>query len=192
METLSTRVSRLISGSFNALVTSMEDSNPELVMSESVREVDKAIEEVRSLLGKTIISKHQAVSRLDREKQLHKNYDEEIAIAITEKRDDLAEAAIGKQLDIEAQLPILENTIAELGKQEKEYESYISALHGKKREIQHDLDIFKRTQHENGSPLLGEITYKRFLPDQPDPKLTELTDLARNNRIQERLEQLKQ
>ena len=49
-------------------------------------------------------------------------------LALDNEREDLAETAISQLLDIETQIPILENTIAEAKESVTELEGYVAAL----------------------------------------------------------------
>jgi len=139
----------MISGSFNAIINAVENAAPEVVMEEAIREIEGVIDDVRNDLGKVIANKHMANSRLMQANQKHENLSEKIELGVKEGRDDLAEAAIAQQIDIEAQLPILENQISDLGGQEKELEGYISALQGKRREMQEELRLFRESRRES-------------------------------------------
>jgi len=145
-ETMTTRVGRLISGSMNALIDAVENAAPESVMEEAIREVDSAIDDVRTELGRTVASKHIASKRLMDENRKYESLTENIEVAVKEARDDLAGAAISRQLDIEAQIPVLEAAILDSGNREKELESFISALQAKKREMQDELRMFRESQ----------------------------------------------
>jgi phage shock protein A len=147
-DNLTSRVGRIISGSLNALVDAVENAVPETVMEEAIREIDGAIDEVRAELGRVVANKHLANTRLLEENRKHEDLTDKIEMAVNEKRDDLAEAAIASQLDIEAQIPVLEATIAECGNQEKELEGYISALQAKKREMKDELKQFRESRQE--------------------------------------------
>ena len=147
-ERLIGRVGRIISGSFNSLIDAIENVAPETVMSEAIREIDAAIDDVRVELGRVVAGKHLANSRLMEENRKHEDFSEKIELAIKESRDDLAEAAISRQIDIEAQIPVLEATISDSGSSEKELEGYISALQAKKREMQEDLRQFRESMKE--------------------------------------------
>lgn len=147
-ESLTGRVGRIISGSLNALVDAVESASPETVMEQAIREVDSVVDDVRVELGRVVASKHLANKRLMDENQKHEDLAEKIALAVNEGRDDLAEAAISQQLDIEVQIPVLESTISECANKEKELESYISALQAKKREMKQELLQFKETRKE--------------------------------------------
>ena len=220
-ENIAVRVGRIISGSMNALVDAVENAAPELVMEEAIREVDAAIGDVRSELGKIIATKHLANTRLMDENRAHEALIEKIELAVAQGRDDLAEVAIAKQLDIEAQIPVLERTIAECAEKEKELEGYISALQAKKREMREELAQFAATRKAaaaNASSSQGgagagasasqkaEKAVSAFdrvmeknagvpgsgMPTATDAaKLAELDELARSNRIRERLAAMK-
>ncbi|MCP3689400.1 MAG: PspA/IM30 family protein [Gammaproteobacteria bacterium] len=145
-ENITTRVGRLISGSMNALIDAVENTAPEAVMDEAIREVDSAIDDVRAELGRTVASKHVASKRLMDENRRYERLAENIEVAVKESRDDLAAAAISQQLDIEAQIPVLEAAILDSSTHEKELESYISALQAKKREMQEELRLYRESQ----------------------------------------------
>ncbi len=151
-ESVTVRVGRLISGSLNALIDAVENAAPEAVMEEAIREVDSAIDDVRAELGRVVASKHIANKRLMDENRKYEKLAENIEIAIREDREDLASAAVSQQLDIEAQIPVLESTIADCSNQEKELEGYVSALQAKKREMRDELRQYQETQREAGVP----------------------------------------
>ena len=149
-ESVTVRVGRLISGSMNALIDAVENAVPETVMEEAIREVESAIDDVRAELGKVVASKHIANRRLMDENRKYEKLTENIEIAIAEGREDLASAAISQQLDIEAQIPVLDATILECGNQEKELESYITALQAKRREMKDELRQYLESKNESG------------------------------------------
>ena len=217
-ETLSRRVGRLVSGGFHALIDAAENLAPEAVMNESIREIESAVDEVRAELGKVLAQKHLAAKKMADESNRHEAIDANLQAAVDAGRDDLAEAGIAEQMDIEARLPILENTIADCAAQEKELEGFIAALQAKKREMQQQLQDWRAAQQSmgtgktaggNGSDL-NRITrdaeksgnaFDRVMGRQNSvhsstdaaqlAKLKELEDLSRNNRIAERLAALK-
>ena len=217
-ETLSRRVGRLVSGGFHALIDAAENLAPEAVMNESIREIERAVDEVRAELGKVLAQKHLAAKKMADESNRHEAIDANLQAAVDAGRDDLAEAGIAEQMDIEARLPILENTIADCAAQEKELEGFIAALQAKKREMQQQLQDWRAAQQSmgtgktaggNGSNLnrIARDTEKsgnafdRVMGRQNSihsstdaaqlAKLKELEDLSRNNRIAERLAALK-
>jgi len=219
-ESITSRVGRIISGSVNAVIDAVENAAPETVMEEAIREIDGAIDEVRVELGRVIANKHLANQRLMEENSKHEELAEKIELAVNEERDDLAEVAIAKQLDIEAQIPILESSIADGSTQEKELEGYVSALKAKKREMKDELKRYRESQQEaaslatsSGTPSNSNIeskvnkaeeSFERVVENttglmgrmstkdvQSTTKLAELDDLAHKNRVRERLEAIK-
>lgn len=219
-ESITTRVGRIISGGLNALVDAMENAAPDKVMEQVLREIDTAVDEVRTELGRVIAGKHLANSRFQEENRRHTSLSAQIDTAVAEGRDDLAEAGISEQLDIEAQLPVLERAIAEASDKEKELEGYIQALQAKKRELGAELRRFMESQRnvekigtkpgQSSSESVAarvakaESAFDRILERhtglaanrisgnaQHAAKLVELEELARSNRVQERLAVLK-
>jgi phage shock protein A len=143
---LSARVGRIISGGLNALIDAVEGMAPEAVMEQAIREVDAAVDEVRSELGRTVAAKHLANTRLMEENRRHEDLAEKIEIAVGSGRDDLAETAIAQQIDIEAQIPVLEQAIAQNAERERELEGYVRALLAKRREMQTELAQFRASR----------------------------------------------
>ncbi len=150
-ENLASRVGRIVSGSLNALIDAMEHAAPEIVMEEAIRDIDSAISDVRGELGRLLAGKHIANNRLMEENRKHDELAEQILLAVQNDRDDLAEAGIAQQIDIEAQIPVLEQNITEAAEKEKELESFIVALQAKKREMRKDL---KRISESRNAELL--------------------------------------
>ncbi len=214
-ESMAVRVGRIISGGFNALVDSMENAVPEVVMEEAIREVDGAVDEVRAELGKVIAGKHLATRRIEQERQRHTELTAQVELAVSQGREDLAEAGVARQLDIEAQLPVLEKSVTELSAREQELEGYVEALKAKKREMQDELKEFRAARAEApavavasaaapGAAKTDKATaaFERIMErntgvpgrggDAKDAaKLAELEELSRQNRIRERLAAIK-
>ncbi|MBN8429446.1 PspA/IM30 family protein [Microbulbifer salipaludis] len=215
-EGLMTRISRIISASANAVVDSVENATPQLVMEQAIREIEAAIVDVRDQLGKAEAAKYLSSKALNNENSRHTSLAEQIELAVQEGRDDLAEAAIAKQMDIEAQIPVLEKAVAEADHEINELNSYISALQGKKREMRQQLNEFiKASEHvvngatgdqpgasrtterkvEQASGAFNRVLEGAGVPTSDSSadasKLAELEELARSNRIKERLARIK-
>lgn len=214
-EQLLSRVKRLVSGGVNSIVDAVENASPETVMKEAIREVERATDEVRDEMGRVLASKHLASRRLMDANAKHEDLAGQIELALGEGRDDLAEAAIAKQMDLESQMPVLEGAISDANSEEQELESYIRALDARRREMEDELAAFKESrQAEESLSADGEVTssagterkvskaeraFDRVMRDasglpgssgsgrQDASKLAELEELSRENRIKERL-----
>ncbi len=203
-ESMTRRVGRLISGSINAVIDAAENVSPVVVMQESIREVEKAITEVRHELGKVVVQQHMTQDHLKNEENKHQLLQGQIAVALKENREDLAEVAISKQMDIEAQLPVMKKALDDAAAQIKELEGFIAALQAKKREMDEELKRFKTYTNAGAEASSAEQVSKaeeafhRVMgTDAPaakttdDAKLAELEALTRKNRIAERLRAMK-
>ena len=212
-EGLLNRIGRLISASANTLVDSLENAAPVMVMEEAIRELDTAVQDVRSQLGKVEAARYLSRKSLNADNARHAELQGQIEVAVSQGRDDLAEAAIARQMDIEAMIPVAEKNIAEHDAEIQELNSYIKALQAKKREMEDALrDYQKAASHhvsadstapagrdvstdvEQATSAFNRILNKAGAPGvaaTDDARLAELEQLARQHRIQERLAQMK-
>jgi phage shock protein A len=143
MANLTSRVGRLISGGLNAAVDAVENASPLMVMEQSIREVEEAISEVRTEHGRATADRHLASKKLAENSSKHEEFAQSIKVAIENNRDDLAEAAIARQMDLEAQIPVLEQTVADAAEREKELNGYVDALKAKRGEMQDEMRTYK-------------------------------------------------
>ncbi len=217
-DSLKTRVGRVIAGSVHALLDRIEDQAPEATMEQSIREADAVIDEVRHELGTVSANRHLSQRQHANLNQLHATLSSQIDEAMTAGREDLARAAVARQLDIEAQLPVLETTLAEHARQEGELTGFVAALLAKKREMQDALAEFRKSRAAaaatattpagagSAAHRIGKVTdafdrvYERQTglsgtarqnSLQQAAQLKELDDLVRDNKIAERMAQLK-
>jgi phage shock protein A len=220
-ETLTSRVGRLIAGGFHSIIDAVENAGPESVMEQAIREIDSAIADVRTDLGTIEAQRHLTAKRLAEDSGRHDRLSDQAREALSQQRDDLAQAAIERQIDLEAQLPILETRLTDLADEKAKLEGFITALQAKKREMREALADFRKAREQQASPtgtatglgrqgtsvqVRGERAAEAFdrifqrqtgLPgtsgtsDATAAKLAELEELTRRNRIAERLAQLK-
>lgn len=220
-ESLGTRVAKVIAGGIHALIDRIEDQAPEAMMEQSIREADAVLGEVRHELGLISANRHLAQQQHASLNGQHESLAGQIEQAIVQGREELARAAIARQLDIEAQIPILEATLVQHSRQEGELQGYVGALLAKKREMEDALLQFRQSRASaagstsgggGGMPAggldsrIGAVTgafdrlYQRqtgltgttsATSLQQASKLRELDDLVRENKIAERLAQIK-
>jgi len=220
-ESLTRRVGRLVAGSFNSIIDAVENAAPESVMEQAIREIDDAISEVRRDLGSVEAQRHLTARRLSEDSTRHEQLGEQAHHAVREGREDLAAVAIERQMDLEAQIPILESRMSELAEDKSRLEGFINALQAKKREMRGALDEYRRSQKAaqsagsaaeaaagggSGSTERAERAGDAFdrvfrrqtglsgvsgTSAEDAARLAELEELSRQNRIQERLARLK-
>lgn len=154
-ETLKHRVGRIMTGSLHAWLDRLEDQAPEALMEQSIREAESLVGEVRHELGCVAARRHLAQQQHAHLNAQHSTLAEQIDTALAQSREDLARAAVARQVDIEAQLPVLEATLAEQLRQETELHSYVTALLAKQREMQ---DALVRFRANRPDALVGQAS----------------------------------
>lgn len=145
-DSLKTRVTRVMASGAHALLDKLEDRAPEAVMEQALRELDAIVDEVRHELGRLSANRHLTQQRHAELNKQHETLQDQIAVALGQGRDELARAAVGRQLDIEAQLPLLETGLADLARQEQEHKRYVEALAAKRREMEAALSQFRQSR----------------------------------------------
>jgi phage shock protein A len=216
-DSLKTRVGRVVAGGLHALLDRLEDLNPQAALEQALREADGVIDEVRHELGLVSANRHLAQQQHVRLNRGHEDLSDQIAQALAAEREDLARAAVARQLDIEAQLPVLEATLADLARQEQELQGFTAALLAKRREMQEALTAFRQSRAASVSATqptgqsaveqrLAQVTaaFDRVYQRQTGvagtsaagdldqaARLSELEALVRDHQIAERLARLK-
>lgn len=205
-ETLSARVGRIVSSSAHAFVDAVEEAMPDAVGRQNLREIDRALDEVRGELGLAIACKHLAVKRLNEQSSRHESLSGQIDLALAQDREDLAQAAVERQLDVEDQTPVLEATIGDAAQRVLQLEAYVAALQAKRREMMQtcqDLEALRR-EHRTGQaasglasragaksidphPAANKASMSNDLTSQMDSRLAELDALERSVRVSARL-----
>lgn len=145
-DSLKTRVGRVIAGGVHALLDRLEDQAPEAMMEQAIREADNVVADVRHELGSASANRHLAQQQHLTLNRQHEALSEQLGLALAQQREDLARTAVARQLDIEAQLPVLESTLAELARQEAELRGYVEALLAKRREMDTALAEFRKSR----------------------------------------------
>jgi phage shock protein A len=208
----------VIAGGVHALVDRMEDLAPVQVLEQSIRELDDITNEVRTELGQAITSRHLLQQQHVKLNSEHESLYESISVASTQGKDDLAKSGIARQIDIEAQLPILESSLAESIHREQECSSFVDALLGKKREMQDAIQRLIKAKTSivasaHSRPFQSSIeskvgavqnafgrSFQRQAPGlnsasgvdlKQTSRLAELSDLVRERKISERFASIK-
>ena len=213
-DSLKTRVGRVIAGGMHALIDHLENQVPDAVMEQSVREAEAVIGEVRHELGLVSANRHLAQQQHAHLNGQHEKLAAQIEQALAQGREDLAHAAVARQLDIEAQIPVLETTLADHARQENELQGYVAALLARKRDMQESLAGFRQSRAATAAAGASSPAGQRLdavagafdrlfqrqtgLPagtpggsPQQEAQLRELDELVRRHKIAERLAQLK-
>jgi phage shock protein A len=209
-----TRIGRVITGMTHAAVGAAEQANPEAVLEQAIREIEGAADEVRTELGRATAERHRLELRSKELERERAELDGKIRIAVKERRDDLAEAGIARQLDIEAQSNVLLRLLADSADQIQQLNATLDAVRASRREAEERLKQLRsqrRAAPEGAGAAPGGAAGERAFaaveraqavaerltgvpsgPPRTDQKaLDELDALQRERAVKERLAQLK-
>jgi len=169
-ESIFVRVRRVISGRIEDAIDAMERAGGTSVMREAIREVDRAIDEVRAEQDAATTRQLQAMrqERMFRDKLAA--LDEQARFALAQDRDDLAEAAVSRQLDFEAQAERLQSLQAEAAGEAARLEECLVALTSRKSQMLEALESFETAQRD--AALGGEA------PKTPDWRMDRKVERA--------------
>jgi phage shock protein A len=147
------RVGRIIKSNLNSLIESFENSDPEMIIAQATAEIDDALEEIRTELGRCAAAKHSASRQLQEEEHKHFELDHKIKTALMEDDEATASIAIEKQIDIESHLPVLNTTLSQFTRQEKQLEGYLKALASQKGQLHDELQyLIELSQNNPANP----------------------------------------
>jgi phage shock protein A len=147
-ETIFVRVSRLLSASVEDAVDRMEQAGGDAVMREAIREADRAVDEVKAQLEATMARRLQAARQ---QKMLNQRIEEltgKAKFALAEGREDLAEAALSRQVEFEAQANKLDAVQTQAREEEQRIEDGLAALNARKRQMEDALSAYVASRRE--------------------------------------------
>lgn len=142
------RVKRILSGKIEDVVDAMERAGGPSVMREAVREVDRAIDDLKSAQVAAASQRLQSVRQQQMAAEHVEKLTQKAKFALEQGRDDLAEAAITRQLDFERQIPSLMATEEAGRAEETRLEEFVVALSNRKLEMEQSLAAFETAQRE--------------------------------------------
>jgi phage shock protein A len=186
-ETLVVRVKRLLSGSVNGLAGNRQAAAAETAMREAIREIACTIDDLHDALANAIVARHRAYRSIALSRTKINELVGMASVAVNQNRDDLAEAAIARQIDIEAQIPVLQDTLKEASGRQLELEGYIAALAGRKRELEQEVAALQ----DAATPCRGSVAGAHEIDCSAAARLNEMARLMRSTDVNSRLAALK-
>ena len=147
-ESIFARVSRLLSATVEDTVDRMEQAGGDAVMREAIREADRAIDQMKTEFESTMARRLQAARQ---QKMLTERVEELTAkakFALGEGREDLAEAALSRQIDFEAQAKKLDAVQSQAREEEQRLEGGLAALNARKRQMEDALQAYLISRRE--------------------------------------------
>jgi phage shock protein A len=141
-ESVFLRVRRLLSGRIEDTVDAMERANNDATMREAIREIDRAIDEVRADQEKAMTRRLHAARQHAMIAKKLEELTEKARFALAEGREDLAEGAISRQVDFEGQAHQLDQVQSLAREEEKKLDESLAALRARKRQMEEALAAY--------------------------------------------------
>jgi phage shock protein A len=206
------RIGRVIAGMTNLAIDAAEGVNPEAVLAQSIREIDAAADEVRTELGKATAERHRLDARQQQLLGEKTDLEGRVGVALDEGRDDLAEAAVARQIDIEAQVGVLRRLLVETDEKIAQLGQTIDAISASRREAEQTRKEFRESRAgqavgdlasgggsegamakvARAQAATARVTGVPAAPANANARaLSELADLERDREIKSRLARLR-
>ena len=153
------RISRLVSGIAHDALSQAEQAAPVPVMEQAIREIDEATSEVRTEIGKAEATKFNLERRIGELRSEYDGLQAQIDLALKQGKEDLAEAGVGRQLDIENQVALLNRAVADAEDDVAKMSESLGALQASRREAQDRLRDLKSAANgagPGGAPTAGK------------------------------------
>jgi len=176
-ESIFARVSRLLSATVEDSVDRMEQAGGGAVMREAIREADRAIDQVKAELEATMARRLNATRQ---QKMLTARVEELTAkakFALGEGREDLAEAALSRQVDFEAQAVKLDAVQTQAREEEQRLTDGLAALNSRKSQMEDALQAYTISRREAATGGDGPVRPNRSAEKKVD-KAEEAFDRA--------------
>ena len=206
-ETVLARIGRVIAGMAHGAIDQAEKANPAGVLEQALREIDQAADEVKLELGRATAERHRIHARRSELAAELADLDGKIKIALGGARDDLAEAGIERQLDIEAQIKVLDTLVGDVDQRIAQLNETLDAVKASRREAEQRLaDLEKSSvaasqgaatrrdpsdKVERAEAAIRRVTGVPAGPGPSGKAVDELHSLARQHAVKERMARLK-
>ena len=219
-ESLANRIVRLLSANAHGMLDRLEGLNPEAMMNQFIRDLDEAIAEVATELGRDEAAKHLATASIARQNNEIEALAERVELAVKQGNDTAASAGIARQLDLEDTIAALHRSLDDAAQKAIEHERTLLGLRAKRREMEAAVQAFLTAQAERavegakaagpaaaaaarGKAEKAEAGFNRIMArttgvtgtvtgsDADPAQLKALETMQRNHRIAERLARLK-
>lgn len=141
-ESVFLRVRRLLSARVEDSVDAMERANSDGTMREAIREVDRAIDEIRADQQAAMTRRLQAVRQQEMIAKKVEELTGKARFALQEGREGLAEGALARQVDLEDQSAKLEMIQENARIEEEKFEESLTALRARKLQMEEALAAF--------------------------------------------------
>jgi phage shock protein A len=147
-ESIFIRVQRVLSGSVETATGALERVSSTSLMREAIRQVGRAQDEARVELDAIRARRIHAERQRESLKERLATLQEQASFALSKNRPDLAQAAISRQIEFEAELERLKKVAADAAAEGARLEECAQQLKVRKAQMEQELHVFQATQRE--------------------------------------------
>ena len=145
------RVQRVVSGGVGSAIDAAERLSGSSVMRQAIREMDAAIEKARAEREAARARRLQAEHHLQACRKQLATLKEQARFAVGKQRLDLAQVAVGRQIDVEAQIATLVKAETEAKADESRLGESVDALKLRRGQMYEELRAFEAAQRAASS-----------------------------------------
>lgn len=135
-ESIFIRVQRVLSAGADSAVGAAERLSGASLMRQAIRDIDGAIEDIRTAQDEAERRRAQAEHQHKRLREMLATLDEQARYAMSKQREDLAEAAVGRQLAVETQAAALKKAQAKAAAELGRLAESLAALDSRKAQME--------------------------------------------------------
>jgi phage shock protein A len=160
-ESIFLRVRRVLAASADDAVSALERASGTSLMREAIRQVAGALDEVRdeqrAVAGRIAEAKRQQGVIRERIAELN----DKARFALGKARDDLAEAAVSRQLELEAELTRLDTVQSDAAGEAVRLDECAAALAARKTQMERELAAFEAARPNCERPVRRDEALQR-------------------------------
>lgn len=160
-ESIFVRVKRIVSGSIYDTVDAMERAGGASVMREAIREVERVVDDVKGERDQATASRLQAVRLQGLYKERLNTLQEKAEFAIDQGREDLAEAALHRQVEFEEQIEALAKSEKDAADKERQLEECLASLTVRLEQMAEELNAFEMARVSASAEVAGSVSQER-------------------------------
>lgn len=142
------RAKRVVSVGIEETLDKVERASGTSLMRQAIREMDHAIDKVQREIDDATDRKVQAASQQQSTLKNAKLWGEKAVFTIAKGRDDLAEGALSRQMDLEAQSKQFEDIKVSSKKEAERLGESLTALKARRKEMNQELVEFEKAIRE--------------------------------------------
>jgi phage shock protein A len=142
------RMQRVVSAGLESAADAAERLNGSGMMRHAIRELDQAIDKLRKQLDSAEASALQADSEQARIRDQVNELGRDARFAMDKGREDLAQAAVSRQLDFEEEARQLKQSQVEAAREAVQFRASLTELRARKDDMERDYAAFEKARRE--------------------------------------------